>query len=103
MPGASSNPGKGQEALGFIPTEGLQAGMVLAEDLFSDRGQIVLAKEVVLANAHLAALRRWGDPEANIEGGSQAEMDSLEQSAPQQVERLFAAIVRTFPADDAVL
>jgi len=64
--------------LGFVLLEDVAAGMVLGDDLFTEKGQFVLAKGVELEARHLQALRRFGILEVDIEGCSQAELEGGE-------------------------
>lgn len=80
--------------MGYILIDDLQEGMVLGADLFTEKGQFVLARGVSLESRHVQALRRFGVLEADIEGMSQLEMDGgevdpalLEESRIFQAER----------------
>jgi len=64
--------------LGYVLLDDLQAGMVLGDDLFTEKGQFVLAKGVELEERHLQALRRFGILEVDIVGTSQSELDGGE-------------------------
>lgn len=61
--------------MGFVLVNSLEEGMVLASDLFNEKGQFILARGAILDATHIAALKRFGVLEADIEGTSQAEIE----------------------------
>ncbi|TYO99262.1 HD-like signal output (HDOD) protein [Geothermobacter ehrlichii] len=64
--------------MGFVLVDSLEEGMVLAEDLFNEKGQFILAKGAILDSRHIDALKRFGVLEADIVGTSQSELDGGE-------------------------
>lgn len=80
--------------MGFVLVNSLEEGMVLASDLFNEKGQFILAKGATLDATHIAALKRFGVLEADIEGTSQAEIEGgaldpelMEQARTYQLAR----------------
>lgn len=72
--------------MGYISIEHVQPGMVLANDLFADQGQFVLAKGIEITREHLRAFHRWNIREMDIDGIDFDDIDNLEPCDPVLVQ-----------------
>ena len=70
--------------MAIVHIEDLQAGMVLASDLFGSGGRMLLPANMALREAHLKTLRAWGILEADIR-----------DSSPSQAEEPGEAVIRS--------
>jgi len=59
--------------VGSLPLDALQAGMILAEDLYGSDGKMLLPKGVVLTDSHLHSLRQRGVSGAVVVDAADAE------------------------------
>ena len=74
--------------MGIITVAKLEPDMVMAEDLESRYGRFLLAKGTVLTSKHIKTFRTWGVVEVDIEGISQADIESsaMAQLDPATIE-----------------
>jgi len=92
---------RGFLVLALIFVDDLTVGMVLAEDLFTPKGRLVLASGVALERPHLEILKTWGIYEVQIVEESLGEdyLRKQEQTA-EQTERAEAYLWRRFALND---
>jgi hypothetical protein len=93
--------------MGRVSAANLQPGMVLAGDVHTFRGQLLLPAGTTLSDKYIEKLMAWGVSEADIEGQSDptleevnASMESLPELAAQNeaLDRRFAEVT-----DDPVM
>ena len=93
--------------MGRVSAGNLQPGMVLAEELRTFRGQLLLPAGTALTDKHIEKLLAWGVSEADIKGQSEptleevnASMDGLPElaAASEALDRRFAGVT-----DDTVM
>jgi len=77
----------------MLNLDALEPGMVLAEDLTTPDGRMLLPKGAVLSEAHLRTCRVWGIPEAAIQGEDEDYPTSFSQIDPEVLDvcKLLAA------------
>ncbi len=74
--------------MGKIFVEDLKPGMVLASDLRTRQGRLLLPKGHVIAEQHIRTCKTWGVTEADIAGATQekAEAETLSKIDPKFLE-----------------
>ncbi|MDD3311053.1 HDOD domain-containing protein [Pseudodesulfovibrio sp.] len=77
----------------ILTLDSLEPGMVLAEDLTTPDGRMLLPKGAVLTESHLRTCRVWGIPEAAIQGEDDGYPTSFDQIDPEVLDvcKLLAA------------
>lgn len=80
--------------MGIVALEEIQPGMILASDLRTSQGRLLLPKQSAIAQSHLRMARIWGITEADIEGvgDGQPAKTALDEVEPEK-RRLFEEIV----------
>jgi hypothetical protein len=63
--------------MGRVSASNLQPGMVLAEDVKTFQGQLLLPQGTVLTEKYVEKLMAWGVSEAEIEGQSDPTLEDL--------------------------
>jgi len=69
--------------------DALEPGMVLAEDLTTSEGRMLLPRGATITDAHIRTCRVWGIAEANIQGDEDEDSDyptSLDQLDPEVLD-----------------
>ena len=59
-----------------VTTEEFQAGMKIAKKVENNNGMVLLPEGIVLSEAHVARLKKWGVEEIYVEGESADGADS---------------------------
>ncbi len=54
--------------MAYVPVEQTEPGMVLASDVVTGRGQVLIVTGVELTEKHLRGLRTWGITHVEIQG-----------------------------------
>lgn len=91
--------------MAMINLADLQTGMVLAADLKSPQGRLLLPAGTVLEDRHLTICKIWGVIEADIEGvdQEQAEKNTLDALDPGKVAESRRLMARRFAHADTKL
>lgn len=80
----------------------IDAGMVLADDLRSPNGRMILPKGSVIQDKHLRIFKTWGVTEADIEGVSREEAQAQAQAqariSPENLQNAEAYVHRFLPS-----
>ncbi|MFW5722340.1 MAG: HDOD domain-containing protein [Desulfohalobiaceae bacterium] len=83
----------------FLPTERLEAGMVLAEDLYGNSGRLLLPGGTVLTSSHLDVLATRGVEGVEVALSSEGE-DESPGPAPELLEASQTYLSRFFACTD---
>ena len=89
--------------MGRVGTGNLQPGMVLAGEVKTFKGQLLLPSGTVLTERHIEKLMAWGVPETDIDGHEEPSLQSLQaqmENAPA-LAAASAALDRRFRLDEA--
>lgn len=93
--------------MGRVSAGSLQPGMVLAEDVHTFKGQLLLPAGTILSEKYIEKLMAWGVSEAGVEGKSDptleevnASMENLPELAAESeaLDRRFADV-----SDDPIM
>jgi hypothetical protein len=88
--------------MGRVSTGNLQPGMVIAGEVKTFKGQLLLPNGTVLTERHIEKLMAWGVSEADIEGHQEPSLQDLQaqiESAPalamasEALDRRFADVL----------
>jgi hypothetical protein len=72
--------------MGLLNTHDLKAGMVIAQDVTNQHGNVLLGKGSELSEKHIGILKAWGVTEIDVEGVDRAQVELEEvQGLPTEV------------------
>jgi hypothetical protein len=85
--------------MGLLNTHDLKAGMVLAQDVTNQHGNVLLGKGSELSEKHIGVLRAWGVTEVDVEGvdREQVEREEVQGLPPEAVESIEEELQGLFP------
>ncbi len=93
--------------MGVLNISDLTPGMVLEEDVVTDKGTMLLPKGVELTERHLEIMKTWGVNEASVEGVSRAEVvrEKMGKIGEEDQAKIMAEVEMLFSGfeDDEVM
>ncbi len=84
--------------MGLVSTAHLSEGMVLADDLATPAGRLILRQGAVLTGKHISMMKVWGISFADVEGVDQEDLRRREQDALDTLKRSDLLIRSFFPS-----
>jgi len=86
--------------MAYVVVEEIKAGMVLAETLRSDSGQVLMPEGLELSMKHVPLLNRWKIKGVNIKSDDDVSIDDLSEDEQEQAGKYLLGKMTWKPIND---
>ncbi|PIE54386.1 MAG: phosphohydrolase [Dethiosulfovibrio peptidovorans] len=84
--------------MGLVSTSHLAEGMILADNLMTPSGRLILSKGVSLTGKHISMMKVWGISFADVEGVDQEDIRRREQAVQETMDQSDLLLRSFFPS-----